>query len=79
MYHEEPIMKDGVIVGSIRSGAWGHRIGKSIGMGYVGCEAGVTKDWLSSGTWEVEVACQRYRARVQLEPLYDPKNERIKA
>ena len=49
------------------------------GMGYVGCEAGVTKDWLSSGTWEVEVACQRYRARVQLEPLYDPKNERIKA
>jgi 4-methylaminobutanoate oxidase (formaldehyde-forming) len=48
-------------------------------MGYVGCDAGVTKEWLATGTWEVEVACQRYRARVQLEPLYDPKNEKIKA
>jgi len=79
MYHEEPILRDGVIVGSIKSGAWGHRLKKSIGMGYVACEAGVTKDWLASGTWEVEVACKRYAAKVQLEPLYDPKNERIKA
>ena len=35
LYHEEPIVRDGVIVGSIRSGAWGHRLGRSIGMGYV--------------------------------------------
>ena len=48
-------------------------------MGYVGCESGVTREWLADGVWEVEVACRRYRARVQLEPLYDPKNERIKA
>jgi glycine cleavage system aminomethyltransferase T/glycine/D-amino acid oxidase-like deaminating enzyme len=79
MYHEEPILRDGTIVGSIKSGAWGHRLQRSIGMGYVACEAGVTKDWLASGSWEVEVACRRYTARVQLEPLYDPKNERIKA
>ena len=26
LYHEEPIVRDGVIVGSIRSGAWGHRL-----------------------------------------------------
>jgi 4-methylaminobutanoate oxidase (formaldehyde-forming) len=79
MYHEEPILKDGVIVGSIRSGAWGHRIRKSIGMGFVGCPTGVSKEWLAEGHWEVEVATKRYTARVQLEPLYDPKNERIKA
>ncbi|MEI8299633.1 MAG: FAD-dependent oxidoreductase [Pseudomonadota bacterium] len=79
LYHEEPILRDGVIVGSIKSGAWGHRLQRSIGMGYVSCDAGVTKDWLATGTWEVEVACKRYAAKVQLEPLYDPKNERIKA
>ncbi len=79
MYHEEPILRDGIIVGSIKSGAWGHRLAKSIGMGYVACDAGVTKEWLASGTWEVEVACKRYAAKVQLEPLYDPRNERIKA
>ena len=79
LYHEEPIIRDGVIVGSIKSGAWGHRLGRSIGMGYVSCEAGVTKEWLESGRWEIEVACQPYPAAVQLQPWYDPKNERIKS
>ena len=79
LYHEEPIIRDGVIVGSIKSGAWGHRLGRSIGMGYVSCEAGVTKEWLESGRWEIEVACQPFPAAVQLQPWYDPKNERIKS
>jgi len=79
LYHEEPICRDGIIVGSIKSGAWGHRLGKSLGMGYVSVDSGVTKEWLESGTWEVEVACTRFAARVQLAPFYDPKNERIKA
>jgi 4-methylaminobutanoate oxidase (formaldehyde-forming) len=79
LYHEEPIVRDGIIVGSIKSGAWGHRIARSIGMGYVSCEASVTREWLESGRWEIEVACQRYPAAVQLQPWYDPKNERIKS
>ncbi|MFO1465105.1 MAG: FAD-dependent oxidoreductase [Steroidobacteraceae bacterium] len=78
LFHEEPILKDGHIVGSIRSGAWGHRLDRSLGMGYVGCEAGVTAEWLASGHWEVEVACERHAARVQLKPWYDPNNERMK-
>ena len=78
LYHEEPIVRDGVIVGSIKSGAWGHRLGRSLGMGYVHAEAGVTKAWLESGRWEIEVACNRVAARVQFAPWYDPKNERIK-
>jgi 4-methylaminobutanoate oxidase (formaldehyde-forming) len=79
LYHEEPIVRDGIIVGSIKSGAWGHRLHKSLGMGYVSCPEGVSKGWLESGRWEVEVACRRFPARVQLEAWYDPKNERIKA
>jgi 4-methylaminobutanoate oxidase (formaldehyde-forming) len=79
LYHEEPLVRDGQIVGSIKSGAWGHRLQKSLGMGYVGCDDGVSKDWLQSGRWQVEVACRRHPARVQLEPWYDPRNERIKA
>ena len=78
LYHEEPVIRDGVIVGSVRSGAWGHRLGRSIGMGYVVCDDGLTQDWLASGRWEIEVACERHPARVQLQPWYDPKNERIK-
>jgi glycine cleavage system aminomethyltransferase T len=48
-------------------------------MGYVKHETGVTKDWLESGTWEVELAWKKYAAKVQLSSFYDPKGERIKA
>ena len=78
LYHEEPILRDGLVVGSVRSGAWGHRLGKSIGMGYVHASAGVTREWLECGRWQVEVACERHAARVQLAPWYDPSNQRIK-
>ena len=78
LYHEEPIMRDGVIVGSIKSGAFGYRVGRSLGMGYVHAQEGVSAQWLASGRWEVEVACERYPASVQFEPWYDPKNLRIK-
>ena len=78
LYHEEPLLRDGHIVGSIRSGAWGHRLERSIGMGYVSCEDGVTPQWLQSGRWEVEVACERHPAAVQLQPWYDPQGARIR-
>ncbi|MFO1122379.1 MAG: FAD-dependent oxidoreductase [Hyphomicrobiales bacterium] len=79
IYHEEPIYRDGVIVGSTTSGAWGHRVNLSLGLGYVRAESGVTKDWIESGKWEVELAWKRYPARVQLQSFYDPKGDRIKA
>jgi 4-methylaminobutanoate oxidase (formaldehyde-forming) len=79
LYHEEPIVRDGRIVGSIKSGAWGFRLGRSIGMGYVHAEEGVSPQWLESGRWEIEVACRRWPAHVQLKPWYDPTNQRIKS
>jgi len=79
LYHEEPILRDGQIVGSIRSGAFGHRIHRSIGMGYVSCEAGVSAQWLQSGRWQVEVAGVAHDAAVQMQAWYDPRGERIKA
>jgi heterotetrameric sarcosine oxidase gamma subunit len=79
IYHEEPIYRDGVIVGSTTSGAWGHRVNLSLGLGYVRNDDGVTKEWMDSGKWEIELAWKRYPARVQLQSFYDPKGERIKA
>ena len=79
LYHEEPIVRDGVIVGSIKSGAFGYRVDRSLGMGYVHCAEGVTPQWLSTGRWEVEVACTRYPASVQVQAWYDPTNQRIKS
>jgi 4-methylaminobutanoate oxidase (formaldehyde-forming) len=78
LYHNEPILRDGVIVGSVTSGAWGHRVGASLGMGYVVAPEGVTDHWLATGTWEVEVAWRRWPVRVQRQPWYDPKGLRLK-
>jgi 4-methylaminobutanoate oxidase (formaldehyde-forming) len=79
IYHEEPIYRDGLLVGSTTSGAWGHRVERSLGLGYVRNEDGVTSDWLDDGRWEVEIAWQRHPAKVQLQAFYDPRGERIKA
>lgn len=78
LYHNEPILRDGLIVGSVTSGAYGHRIGASLGMGYVTNMGGVTDEWLSSGRWEVEIAWKRHPVRAQLRPWYDPAGARIK-
>ena len=78
LFHEEPIYRDGVHAGATTSGAWGHRIDASIGMGYLHNAEGVTKDWLESGNWEIEVAWKRYPVKLQFGAWYDPKSERVK-
>ena len=39
----------------------------------------ITPKWIAAGEWEVDVAGTRYPARASLRPMYDPKNEKIKA
>jgi heterotetrameric sarcosine oxidase gamma subunit len=78
MHHEEPVYRDGVLVGSTTSGAFGHRIGRSLALGYVKNPEGVTDEWLASGAWEVEIAWARHPATVQLRPFYDSGNARIR-
>jgi 4-methylaminobutanoate oxidase (formaldehyde-forming) len=78
LHHEEPILHEGRIIGSVTSGAYGHRVGASLGLGYVSHAEGVTAEFLGSGRFEVEVACDRCPAHLQLGPFYDPKNERIR-
>ena len=79
IYHEEPLYRNDVNVGSTTSGAWGHRVDRSLGLAYVTNAEGVSKDWIESGSWEVELAWKRYSAKVQLESFYDSKGARIKA
>ncbi len=79
LYHNEPIRLGESYVGSVTSGAWGHRIDRSLGMGYVSHPEGVTPAWLAEGSFEVEVALRRYPVKLQLAPWYDLKGLRIKA
>jgi 4-methylaminobutanoate oxidase (formaldehyde-forming) len=79
IYHEEPLYRDGKLVGSTTSGAWGHRVDKSLGLAYVHEAGGISAEWIAAGTWEIELAWQRYPVSVQLDPFYDPKNAKIRA
>jgi 4-methylaminobutanoate oxidase (formaldehyde-forming) len=79
LYHNEPVYRDGVMVGYLSSGNYGHHLGRAIGLGYVS-QGGdlVTADYINSGSYEIEIACERYPAKASLRPLYDPKSERVK-
>jgi 4-methylaminobutanoate oxidase (formaldehyde-forming) len=79
LYHNEPIWRDGVIVGHITSGMYGHTVEASLGMGYVKNRDGVCeRDWVLAGTYEIEVAGERIGATVSLDPFYDPKSTRVR-
>ena len=69
------IWHDGEVVGETTSGAYGHRVGASIALGMI------RADLAAEGTEvEIDIFGQRCRAVVQADqPLWDPKNERIRA
>jgi len=75
LYHHEPILRDGEIVGHLTSGNYGHTLGGSVGLGYVKCEAGVNADYINSGGWEIDVACERIPATASLRAQYDPNGD----
>jgi len=79
LYHNEPIWRNGELVGKISSGMFGHTLRAPLGLGYVaGGGESVSDDWILSGHYEIEVAAERVPARVSLRPFYDPGSERVK-
>ena len=78
LYHNEPIWRDDDIVGYISSGMYGHTLGAAVGLGYVSRLAGTSDDSIADGPFEIEVAGNRIKAQASVQPMYDPKNERIR-
>ena len=79
LYHDEPVWRDGALVGRITSGASGHTLGRAVGLGFVEHPDGITDAFVATGRWEVEIACERVPARAQLTPPYDPKSLRVRS
>jgi len=80
MYYGEIIYRDGIPVGNIMAGAYGHTLGASVGVGPVENEGGiVTAEYINSGTYEIDVAGVRYPAEMSLKPMYDPAMKRVRS
>jgi heterotetrameric sarcosine oxidase gamma subunit len=79
LYGDEVIYRDGKIVGYLQTGAYGFTLGGAIGMGFVHHEADASIEFINSGTYEIDIAGDRYPARASLRPLYDPLNTRVRS
>ncbi|MEW9837384.1 aminomethyltransferase family protein [Mesorhizobium sp. ZMM04-4] len=77
LFHNEALVRDGKIVGTVTSGNYGHALGGAIGMGYVPCAGESEADVLAS-SYEIEIAGRRFAAEASLRPMYDPKAERVR-
>jgi glycine cleavage system aminomethyltransferase T len=70
----EPLLENERVLGRVTSGGYGYTVRQSIAYGYLPVE------FATPGTLvEVQLFGIRYRATVMKEPLFDPKNEKVKA
>ena len=74
----ETILRNGEVVGYLTSAGWGYTIAKNIGYGYVRNAQGVDDEYLASGDYELEVACERVPCQLHLKALYDPDMKKVK-
>jgi heterotetrameric sarcosine oxidase gamma subunit len=79
MFHAEVVRRDDRPVGYLRAASYGFTLGGAVGLAMVEAGEPVTNAYLTSGTWDVEIADRRFPAHVSMRPMYDPDNLRIKA
>lgn len=70
---DEPIWRDGRVVGWVTSGGYAHHAKASVALGYVEAAA-----FDASAPYEIEIIGERRGARVAPEPLFDPKGLRMR-
>jgi glycine cleavage system aminomethyltransferase T/glycine/D-amino acid oxidase-like deaminating enzyme len=76
---DEPILRDGRVVGSVTSAAFGHTLGRAVAMGYVRDPGGVDEAYVAGGRFELDVAGDRIPARAGFAAPYDPRAVRVKS
>ena len=77
LVHDEPILRDGELVGRTTSGMWSYVEDRCLAMGYLEHADGVTREWLDSGSFEIEVALEPIPATPSIRSFYDPMNKRV--
>ena len=78
LYQHEPILRNGKKVGYLTSGSYGHTLGGATGLGYVHEADSVTKEYIESGKFQINVGGELIDAKASLFALYDPKGARIR-
>jgi glycine cleavage system aminomethyltransferase T len=78
LFGREPCLRDGKVIGYLRSAAYAHHLGGACGLAQLEIPEGVTAETLKSGKIEVECLDGLIPAIASLAPLYDPKSLRVR-
>ena len=85
-YHDEPIRRDGELVGRVTSAMWSYTQHRCLAMGYVTHPTStgpnpqpVSKTWLADGAFEIDIAGRPSAATPSIRSFYDPTKQRIRA
>lgn len=79
LWGNEPVRRDGAVVGYTTSAAYGPTLGAAVALAYVKHPAGgeVTPEFIRSGAYEIESDGRRLPARASLVAPFDPERKRI--
>ena len=72
LLHDEPLFRDGELVGRTTSGGLGFRTGKALCMGYVSGSTDASK------RWHIDIAGERIQISPLARPPYDPAGLRMR-
>jgi 4-methylaminobutanoate oxidase (formaldehyde-forming) len=79
LFHAEVVKRDGKPVGYVRAGSYGFTLGGAVGLFMIEAAQPIDKNYIRNGHWEIEIAGKTYPAEVSLQPMYDPRMERIRS
>lgn len=78
IYHNEPIFLNGKLAGAITTGTYGHTLGAPVGLGWITVPNDIHLSDIEHQHYEILVCGKKVNAQASLQPMYDPKNERIR-
>jgi len=78
LYHDNPILRNGKLVGNTTSGNYGHTVGAALAMGYVKSPIDMPRAEVVDATFELQVNGVRVSATASYRPFYDPQSLRTR-
>ena len=78
LYHDNPILRNGELVGKTTSGSYGHTVGSAVAMGYVKSSVNMPRDEIIDATFKLQINGALYPVTASYRPFYDPQSHRTR-
>ncbi|PVH27325.1 GcvT family protein [Pararhodobacter oceanensis] len=78
LHHNEPVLRDGKVVGYVTAGAYGYSSGAAVGLCLLSPPEGTSgREALAAGAYSVLVEGKAIAADISLTPFHDPQSRRM--